>query len=204
MRYLWLLLSVISLNVMAQEWNFNVTLDGKEIGSHRFALESHGDQKTLKSEARFNVKILFINAYRYHHLADEVWQGDCLQNLNAITEENGTETKIKGKQDTGLFVLEGTKGTENLSACTMTFAYWNPKILEQKKLLNPQTGDYLDAKISLVGTETINVHGNSVQAKHHKIDTSKFKIDLWYSPEGDWLALQSTTPEGRKVYYTLK
>ena len=85
----------------------------------------------------------------------------------------------------------------------MTFAYWNPKILDQKKLLNPQTGDYLLANISTIGKENILVKGQTVNADHYKIDTAKFKIDLWYGPNKEWLALQSVTEDG-KINYVLK
>ena len=85
----------------------------------------------------------------------------------------------------------------------MTFAYWNPKILQQKKLLNPQTGDYLSANISSLGQESILVKGQNVKADHYKIDTAKFKIDIWYGQDDEWLALQSLTENGR-IDYVLK
>ena len=85
----------------------------------------------------------------------------------------------------------------------MTFAYWNPKILQQKKLLNPQTGEYLSANISSLGKENISVKGQTIKADHYKIDTTKFKIDLWYGPDEEWLALQSVTEDG-KINYVLK
>ena len=85
----------------------------------------------------------------------------------------------------------------------MTFAYWNPKILQQKKLLNPQTGEYLNTQIARLGQETILVKGQTMKAERYKIHTSQFVIEIWYGLDGEWLALQSTTPDGR-IDYALK
>ena len=87
--------------------------------------------------------------------------------------------------------------------CVMTFAYWNPKILQQKKLLNPQTGEYLTTQITALGQENIQVKGQTKKAERHKIYTNKFVIEIWYGLDGEWLALQSTTPDGR-IDYALK
>jgi hypothetical protein len=35
----------------------------------------------------------------------------------------------------------------------MTFAYWNPDLLGQSRLLNVQTGEYLDVQVRALGEE---------------------------------------------------
>jgi hypothetical protein len=198
-----LMLILISHAVMAQEWPFNVLLDKKPIGEHTFTLNEGRD--TLTSKAKFDVKLLFINAYNYLHSSNETWQGDCLTSIDANTNDNGDKSVVTGKLEGQSFVLNSTKGgKQTLPACIMTFAYWNPKMLTQNKLLNPQTGDYLDVKITQVGKEQIEVRGKSVDAEHYNVIAKKMNIDLWYSPDKDWLALRSTTPEGRVINYKLK
>jgi hypothetical protein len=193
----------------AKEWPFNVYLDGKEIGQHTFSLSENDGQKELVSTANFNVKVLFINAYRYSHVAREKWRGDCLASLDARTEENKDITVVKGKLDGDNFkvdvpVAKKTKPPQVLPACIMTFPYWNPAMLGQNHLLNPQTGEWLDVKIRSLGNEKIEVRGQSVTAEHFKLEATKMKIDLWYSPDKEWLALTSTTPEGYVITYKLR
>ena len=190
-------------NSEAKSWDFDVSMDGKVIGTHSFMLEAQDGKQLLKSDAKFNVKFLSVTVFRYHHTANEVWENDCLQKLDAKTEENSKVTQVNGLQEKQNFKVTAQKPLQIASECVMTFAYWNPKILQQKKLLNPQTGDYLAANISSLGKQTISVRGQPVNADHYKIDTTKFKIDIWYSVEGDWLALQSLTPDGR-IDYALK
>ena len=188
----------------AQSWNFDVSMDGKPIGTHQFVLsEKENNQQILKSDAKFNIKILSISFFKYHHQANETWENNCLKKLEAKTQENSKTTVVKGQLEKAAFKISAPASAEIDAECVMTFAYWNPKILQQKKLLNPQTGDYLSANISSLGQESILVKGQNVKANHYKIDTAKFKIDIWYGQDDEWLALQSLTEDGR-IDYVLK
>ncbi len=188
----------------AQAWQFDVSMDGKAIGTHEFVLDEKADgQLALKSEAKFNVKFLSISVFKYQHLANELWQNDCLKKLDAKTQENSKATAVGGTQEPSGFKLNAPVALEIGQQCVMTFAYWNPKILQQKKLLNPQTGEYLTTQITALGQENIVVKGQTKKAERYKIHTNKFVIEIWYGLDGDWLALQSTTPDGR-IDYALK
>ncbi|HSH72857.1 MAG TPA: DUF6134 family protein [Methylophilaceae bacterium] len=200
----------LSSNVAhAKEWPFKVYLDGKEIGQHTFVLNEKDGEKELTSTAKFKVKVLFINAYNYDHVAKEKWRGDCMVSLESKTEENSENTVVKGKLENAAFIVDipvakKPKARQTLPECIMTFPYWNAKMLGQSKLLNPQTGEWLDVKINSVGNETIEVRGQNMQAEHFRLEATKMKIDLWYSPEREWLALKSTTPEGYVITYKLQ
>ncbi|HQS37136.1 MAG: hypothetical protein B7Y16_06465 [Methylotenera sp. 24-45-7] len=198
---------LVSPSVMAREWAFDVYLDKTKIGQHTFKLNN---AQELVSQAKFNVKVLFINAYQYQHKAVENWQNSCLKNLEANTVENDITTKVKGQLSDGNFVVENGAEKQSLPSCAMTFAYWNQKILQQSKLLNPQNAEWLDTKISKVGTEMLDVKGKKVETTRYKLDASlngkpKLDIELWYeNASNDWVALKSITPEGYTINYKLK
>ena len=198
-------IAIFALPVMAEEWAFDVFLDKNKIGKHTFTLDQN---RQLTSRAKFNVKVLFIEAYNYDHTAKEQWKEDCLAGLESNTTENKVVSHIKGtKKDAGFEVSDG-KTTQMLPACTMTFAYWNPKILSQSKLLNPQNAEYLDTKFEKLGQETITVKGQPVEAMHYKLKGSlngknKLNIELWYNEKNEWVALKSITPEGYTINYKL-
>lgn len=201
-----LITGLFSVKISAKEWAFDVYLDKSKVGQHTFILN---DSKELISTAKFNVKVLFISAYQYDHKAIEQWQGDCLSSLESHTLENKVETNIKAKLSGQEFTVDDGKVRQKLPACTMTFAYWNPKILQQSKLLNPQNGEWLDTKFTNLGNETIDVKNTKIEASHYKLDgslngKSKLKIELWYSENNEWLALKSITPEGYTINYKLR
>lgn len=191
--------------LQAKEWAFDVYLDKNKIGTHTFTLNDN----TLSSKANFNVKVLFINAYKYDHAAKEQWAGDCLSALEANTTENKVVTKVNGKLDGEAFQVKNGSVDQTLPACVMTFAYWNPKILEQNKLLNPQNAEYLDTTITKLGATKVEVKGKPTDTSHYKITgalkgVKKLNIELWYNQQNDWVALKSVTPEGYNIIYKLK
>jgi hypothetical protein len=186
-----------------REWNFDVSLDGRPIGEHRFTLQDRGDIRELRSEALFNVRFLFINAYRYEHSAREQWLGDCLQSVDARTDTNGKPLVVAGKRENGAFRIRTGNADVLQDECVQTFAYWNPSILDARRLLNPQTGEYVDVKVLLMGREVIG----GQQADRYRLigkGDTPLQIDLWYTPARDWLALESVTPEGRRLQYARK
>jgi len=193
--------------VSAKEWNFDVYLDKTKIGEHTFKLSELNE---LTSQARFNVKVLFISAYQYTHKAVETWQAGCLKSLESSTSENDVSTKVKGQLIDGKFVVDDGKVSQVLPECPMTFAYWNQKILTQTKLLNPQNGQWLDTRVKKIGNEILAIKGVNIETTHYKLDASmegkqKLNIDLWYDTGNhEWVSLRSITPEGYIINYKLK
>ncbi|MGP1718154.1 MAG: DUF6134 family protein [Methylophilus sp.] len=192
----------------AKDWSFEVWLDKQKIGTHTFSLNN----QQLQSRASFDVKVLFINAYRYRHQADEAWQDACLNSLKSHTEENKTVTDVNGLLKDRQFVIDKQEGKnaeqQTLPACIMTFAYWNPAILKQTRLLNPQNAEYLDVTVSDDGVKPIMVKGQDTPAHQYHLrgrykGKDKLNITLWYDQQQDWVALESVTPEGYKIIYKL-
>jgi len=185
-------------------WSFRALLDGSDIGYHRFTLTQQGEERTLNSEARFKVKLWFINAYHYIHNATEHWRGDCLNTMSSDTDDNG-KMYVVSTTRTG-DVLDVSVGATRYSAsgCLMSFAYWNPVMLKQSKLLNAQTGENMPVVIKELPHQSIDVKGQTIDAARYQLIGKELDITLWYSAAGDWLALESKTPTGHKLSYRLE
>jgi len=186
-----------------RSWDFSVLLDGSEIGYHRFQLTEEDGQRRLTSEAKFDVRFLFINAFRYRHTNTEVWSDGCLERMEASTRANGKELSVSGLRDDSGFVVDDGEEQSSLDDCVMTFAYWNPEFLQQPRLLNPQSGEYLDVEVVRVGQEPIVVRGEEVPAFVYRITARKMELKLWYSEDDEWLALESVAKGGRILRYEL-
>lgn len=191
--------------VSAKDWAFDVYLDKQKIGTHTFSLS----ENQLLSQANFKVKVLFINAYDYQHTAQETWQDNCLTKLKAHTVENKVVMDVTAERKARAFEVNYNQSTQTLPECTMTFAYWNPKILTQKQLLNPQNAEYLETRIETQGKQTIMVRGRTVETTQYTIvgalnGKNKLNITLWYDQNNDWVALKSVTPEGYEINYKIK
>lgn len=187
----------------AREWNFRVLLNDKEVGFHQFRLASVDGQMTLASRARFDVRFLFVNAYRYRHTNYEIWEDSCLVAMETETSVNGDDTSVVGqRRGGGLLVATGGED-KTLEGCVMSFAYWDPSILDRRQLLNAQTGEYLDVDIASPASGTVTVRGLKTAADRYRITAKDMQIDVWYSAEMEWLGLESLTSSGRVIRYEL-
>jgi hypothetical protein len=201
------LLFLITVNASASlpqqsQWQFKVLLDSREIGSHQFTVSQANGQQTIQTDASFDVKVLFVNLYRYRHQNTEVWQGNCLRSINAETDANGTQFSVAGQANDSYFQVNTGSTEKELPACIMTFAYWNPAFLTEDKLLNSQTGEYEDVTISRVGEESLRVNDETVAAVKYLIDLKAGPITLWYgASDFRWLALESVAAGGRTLRY---
>jgi len=185
-----------------QQWNFRVLLDGREIGEHRFTLTTEGANRQLRSEARLAVRLLFIDAWRYQHRADEIWQGDCLRSLNARTRTNGNTEQVHAETRDGRLLVNRPGEQRQLAGCIQSFAYWNPSILGARALLNSQTGELQDVQITRLGAEDLTVRGASMPTLRYRISAPAMQIDLWYAGER-WVALESLVKGDRLLRYEL-
>ena len=186
-----------------REWTFRVLLNDSEIGDHRFRLEREGDSRYVESDARFDVRFLFFNAYRYRHSNHERWVGPCLQSIETQTDVNGDDVVVSGRKEADRFVVETDTSVSELPDCVMSFAYWDPQILEQPRLLNAQTGEYLDVAVERLAEDVLVVRGRPVPAEGYRLTAKGVQIDLWYSEDDEWLALESPARGGRIIRYEL-
>jgi Family of unknown function (DUF6134) len=172
-------------------FNFQVLLDDRPIGSHRFEIQRAADgAQVVTSTAAFDVKILGFVAYRYRHQATERWAQGCLAQINSTTNDNGRRHKV---------------AHGGLDGCVITYAYWDPeRLLRQRALLNPQTGIVDAVQVDAMGEESIVVRGAPVRADRYRLRNDKLVIDLWYSKAGEWLQLDSTTDSKRQLRYRLR
>lgn len=177
----------------AQSWDFRVLLDDRPIGEHRFELVEQGQRRVLRSEARFEVRFLFFTAYRYRHVSEETWEGGCLTTLNAETQVNGETKKVSGERRDAGFILEKDGERRVLPPCIMTFAYWNPAFLQQSRLLNPQTGEYLEVNVERLPAEE--------DRRGYRVTARETDLEVWYSDRDRWVGLESEARGDRMLRY---
>lgn len=183
-------------------WQFEVLLDEKKIGYHEFVVSEKDGKQTVSTEAKFNVKLLFVNVFSYSHQNEEIWRGNCLSSINAETAANGKDFLVRGQAGDGEFQIQTESSENELPPCIMTFAYWNPEFLKANKLLNSQSGDYEEVVIAKEGEEELRVNGEEIQAIKYSVNGAAAPITLWYAADDyRWLALESIVKGGRVLRY---
>lgn len=197
-------LLMAALPGLGQTLDFEVTLDDKPIGAHRFTLGGTAQVRTVRSEAAFAVKVLGLTVYRYRHEASEQWRGDCLAGLQADTDDDGTTGKVVAQSAGAALEVTGPAGALKLPGCVMSFAYWHPAMRTQTQLLNAQTGRYEAVRIRRMGSGTLAVRGQQQAAERWRIEGPEHPLDVWYTSAGDWVGLDSTVGGGRQLRYRLR
>ena len=204
-----LLLSLANLSQPAwsatsQTYDFKVFLGKDEIGRQRFDVSSEGERTQVRVDAQFKVTFLYITVYTYRHTNVEIWEGACLREIRAETDDNGDPFFVNGISRNGRLQVATQAGAWSGEGCIKTFAYWNTEWITGERLLNSQTGELQPVSLRVVGEETIPVLGVPTRTTHRRIVTDKFTVDLWYALNGRWVALQSTTKKGDTLRYTLQ
>ena len=184
-------------------WDFTVYLDKKKIGQHSFEVTNTAGVTEVISEANFKYTILLIPAYRYEHTAAERWSNNCLVGLDAQTNANGDQIQVSGERTGGSFTVVTGEEPAYLPECVMSFAYWNPDFLQQPRLLNPQTGEYVAVQVEEAGTDLLQIRGEQVSARRYRLTAYEVDLTLWYSEDNEWLGLESVAKGGRIIRYEL-
>ena len=201
--FIWLS-TAAAVSQATQEWRFTVFLDEQEIGYHTVTVNPEKTLATVQIEARFDVKFLFFTAYRYQHNNRETWENNCLRTIESHTNDNGDTFYVSGQSYDHKLTLNTHNGLQSLQGCVRTFAYWDPRLLQASRLLNAQTGEYLDVVTDFIGNEKLIINGDSIVAKRYRLKSTDVVIDLWYSQNMHWLALQTTTEGGNQLRYQLE
>lgn len=207
-----LLIGLFSLTLVApgvvsastsERWDFTIYLNDKRVGNHKFEVVDEGGVTSVKSDAKFKYTILLIPAYRYEHSNAERWAGNCLTGFDAQTNANGDRIEVSGEKTADGFTVNHGDAAVRLPECIMSFAYWNPDFLNESQLLNPQTGEYVDVNVEVVGTEVLEVRGQPVDATRFRLTAYEVDVTLWYSSDNEWLALESVAKGGHIIRYVL-
>jgi hypothetical protein len=190
---------VISNFAYANVLEFNAILNDKVIGQHTFIYE---DGKTV-SEANFKFEY-FLMDFIYQHKSTEAWEDSCLKTISSKTDDDGDLYEVSGHIEANQFLVTTNNETAVLPLCIMTFAYGNPKILKEKKLMNSQNGEYLDVDIQFLREEKHMVKGKEILTSLWQIeakgDDGDLLVHLWYDENMNWVSLKSQTPIGDMQY----
>ena len=188
-----------------EEMRFRVLLDDKEIGYHTFTIARQGDEKVVKTKAEFDVRLFFIRAYDYLHENVETWRNGCLHRIESLTNDNGRQFEVNGEKMSNSFELATLDTSSSLKQdCIMTFAYWDRSFLSQPRLLNAQTGDYINVTTEPLGKRRFKLDDEFTFADGFHIFSERhdLSIKIWYQENSDrWLALESSVGSGKTLRY---
>jgi hypothetical protein len=196
-------LAILASNVVAaQTYTFDVFVDDRNIGTQVFNVKRSGQKTQVKTKADFEVRIALIPFFNYDHNATEVYVDGCLESIDSKTDKDGEDLFVKGRKTAAGFAVTSKKGKKTLKdTCVRAFPYWDKTLLEGRtQLLNSENGDYDKVKLSSLGSVTLG----GKKASKYALKVLGTNIYLYYSSGGEWLRLETTLDDDKKLIYQRK
>jgi hypothetical protein len=186
----------------SERLTFDVYLDDQEIGYHRYEIRQDRGGTIMQTEADFEVRLLFFTAYEYEHRNSEVWRDGCLKRIDARTNSNGDRYEVAGAWREGSFVLETGPAPVAIDACVRTFAYWDRRLLDAQRLLNSQTGEYVEVELTPLPDDDLELGDRTLPVERYRLTAQGMDIQLAYAAQtGEWVALDTQVRGGRTLRY---
>jgi hypothetical protein len=192
--------------VAKQALNFTVYRDDAPIGHHNFDFRPNGDKLEVDIDVDLEVKLMFVTAFKFRHVASELYENGRLLRMESETDDDGDPYKVK-VQRLGDGLLVEVNGHRKLASGNLLPSnLWNRAILDSDKILHPILGRILPLKVSELGTKEIPVaFGMKVTADGFVIEGGEeFRRELWYGRDGRLMEVGFNAPkDGSRITYRL-
>lgn len=185
----------------ARTLTYQIRMGEDPVGTETVTLEPQGDRTKVTVAATTRVKVLFIN-FRYDHKREELWKGSTLESMRATTDDDGTPHTLDLARKGNALALTADGKTSELPADALPLTLWTPEVLKRQTLLSVIDGARYTVGARLIGTESVEAGGRTVEAKHHRIE-GDVERDLWFAADGTLLKTRFKR-SGYDITYVLK
>ena len=141
-----------------------------------------------------------IAFFRYKHRATVYWQHDEVVSIDAQTDDDGTPRQMTGRRDESGLVVEGSKAPRYIAPPrSLPGTHWDKAMLDAP-FINTEDGRLMSPKVTLVGTETVQVGSGSVEAQHYTL-RGDANLDTFYDRTPSWVGLRFAAKDGSEIRY---
>ena len=186
----------------AETLQYVIMRKGEQIGTHKFEFHRTGKETSVNIETNVEVKVLFVTAYRFQHVASERWVNGRLVALDAETDNNGKQHKVTAALKGSTLEVQADGKPMQVDKNIIPGSLWNPDLLRQSVMLDSQTGEVMPISVVDDGAEQVATENGPATAHRYTIK-GKFAQDVWYDSRGRLLQSQFSGPDGSVISYKL-
>ena len=185
---------------------FGVSVDGKRAGGATMVIARADDgTTTVASDTEVRVTVLGLNAYKYSYRGKETWKDGKLVKFESTCNDDGKRYVVTAAAEAEGVRVKVNNQERMVKSNVWLTTYWakpDNKVINQTiPLVDADNGRDLEAKVTFVGQEQMNIAGQAQNVMHYKL-TGKCNIELWYD-SADRLARQEFVEDGHKTIVEL-
>ena len=189
-----------------QALKFTVYREDAPIGYHNFNFRPKGAKLEVDIDVDLEVKMMFVTAFKFRHVASEVWENGRLLRMVSETNDDGDPYKVKVERR-GAGMLVEVNGKRRLApGDILPSNLWNRAILKEDKILHPILGEILPLVVTELGVREIEteVYGKLSVEGFKLVGGEIFQREVWYSNDGRLIEVGFNTPlDGSRITYKL-
>ena len=173
------------------EYRFRVVREGSQIGTHRVAIATAGDELTARTDVDIVVKLAGFTVFRLTHRFAETWAGDRLRLATSREDRKGRVTEMEARADGNALLVRGPDGAQRLPAEAAPLTWWNPGRFN-RPLFDNSTGKPLRVQWSRAPAPGGGVRWTA---------TGDTESEGVYAADGTWLGWRTVAEDGSTVVY---
>ena len=179
---------------------FDVERAGKTVGYHRTVFKVTDGELSVRNTFHVEIKIFFINAFRFHYDSHAVWTRGQLRELNVTVDDDGTAFSLNAKSNGIDMQIESGNGSFQVKDNLFPTNHWNANVLGQTRVLNTLTGHINQVRIDAAGQELIMTENGYVMATKYRY-SGELENEAWYDGAGRWVKLAFKGRDGTPITY---
>ena len=168
---------------------FTVMRGRSKIGVHSVEFRDRPDGLAVHTVIDLAVRVVFITVFRYEHECRDVWVSGQLRSLRSRTIEDGKRYAVEATAEPDGIRVVGPGGPLVVdSRLLASNSLWNPRLVDQQRLIDAQHGGEIGLVVHRRGTESLLLAGKErIVTDRFQILTPHYGGLLWYDATGRWV-----------------
>ncbi|MGA7863965.1 MAG: DUF6134 family protein [Stellaceae bacterium] len=154
-----------------------------DIGTYTNTVEPSRDGITVKTHARFEVKMLGVRMYHEDADRTERWQGNRLVSFRGVTDKGDGPQEVKGEARGNSFVISSPEGTINAPWSVHPANPWSSSFLHSNTMMRPDTGKLEQVRVSSGQETAVKLDSANIPAVKYELD-GRTKYTVWLDERG--------------------
>ena len=167
---------------------FRVTRKSSPMGTLRVGFSREGDRLIVRTRVDLSVYAAFLRVFRYTHDSTEIWRGDQLLSLQAVTNDDGQTYTVRAIPRGDGLLLEGPAGSRTVSSRSLTSnSVWHPAFARQRSVIDCEKARYETVAVEPLGQRLLTVLGVPRLVTGHRMIVSYARGEIWHDAAGEWV-----------------